>query len=651
MRSKLKSGIVGVSKALSALVALGGMASAGLAQTLIDLGIDPYWGTVTSTAEGINSDGTVVVGTTNLPNSAPMPFKWTLAGGLVNMSCGWYCSGAAVDATGNTFVGSATVGGGPAYLGGHWVGNTCATSLGSIAGQLSAGATAISADSLTVVGNAVFFNPLVGNYSRPWAWTQGGGMIQLPVPYAYGTAGTVNGVSANGGIVVGETGAVSYTGYYGQATYWDSTGYHQMGLMTGSASNSIAYATSSDGSVIVGNGDIAVSGFPFPTPGPRHAFRWTAVGGYEDLGLLSGAPAAGFTTARAVSSDGTVVVGEGTDGSGQRAWIWRNDFGMIRLDVFFAYLGINTTGWDFTECHGISADNTCLTGTGMHNGVQRAWVVRGLPVLCGPIVTFQPAPVTTCQGDNVCLLTTGFFPGFRRPSMQWRKRVGAHGGVMVPVANGDTGHFSFVTGADSDYFCIQNAQQADSGQYDCVISAGCNTVTINRVQVTVNTPPQMLIPVQLSQQVGSHGTATLTLLAVPGSGGGVLTYQWNKNNVPIFDGTSCGSTISGAQTPTLTISNCAGIDSGVYGCTVSGVCGPLASAGQVTVCAADVDDGSSTGTTDGAVTIDDVLYFLNLIEIGDPSADIDDGSATGTPDCGVTIDDLLYYLSVFEAGC
>ena len=32
-------------------------------------------------------------------------------------------------------------------------------------------------------------------------------------------------------------------------------------------------------------------------------------------------------------------------------------------------------------------------------------------------------------------------------------------------------------------------------------------------------------------------------------------------------------------------------------------------------------------------------------------ADLDDGSGTGTPDGGVTIDDLLYYLQRFEAGC
>ncbi len=68
-------------------------------------------------------------------------------------------------------------------------------------------------------------------------------------------------------------------------------------------------------------------------------------------------------------------------------------------------------------------------------------------------------------------------------------------------------------------------------------------------------------------------------------------------------------------------------------------------------CPPDVDDGSGTGTPDGGLTIDDLIYYLTIFENGDLAADFDDGSGTGTPDGGVTIDDLLYYLTIFEAGC
>lgn len=68
-------------------------------------------------------------------------------------------------------------------------------------------------------------------------------------------------------------------------------------------------------------------------------------------------------------------------------------------------------------------------------------------------------------------------------------------------------------------------------------------------------------------------------------------------------------------------------------------------------CPADVDDATGSGNADGGVTIDDLLYYLNMFELGTANADLDDGSGTGTPDSGVTIEDLLFYLNHFEAGC
>jgi hypothetical protein len=68
-------------------------------------------------------------------------------------------------------------------------------------------------------------------------------------------------------------------------------------------------------------------------------------------------------------------------------------------------------------------------------------------------------------------------------------------------------------------------------------------------------------------------------------------------------------------------------------------------------CPADVDDGSGSGIHDGAVTIDDLLYFLVQFEAGDVRADLDNGSGGGVRDGAVTIDDLLFFLAHFEGGC
>lgn len=68
-------------------------------------------------------------------------------------------------------------------------------------------------------------------------------------------------------------------------------------------------------------------------------------------------------------------------------------------------------------------------------------------------------------------------------------------------------------------------------------------------------------------------------------------------------------------------------------------------------CAADVDNGTGLGGPDGAVTIEDLLFFLAMFEASDPRADTDDGSGTGAPDGGITIEDLLQFLIRFDAGC
>jgi hypothetical protein len=68
-------------------------------------------------------------------------------------------------------------------------------------------------------------------------------------------------------------------------------------------------------------------------------------------------------------------------------------------------------------------------------------------------------------------------------------------------------------------------------------------------------------------------------------------------------------------------------------------------------CAADLDNGSGTGTPDNAVDISDLLYFLVQFEAGSVSVDLDNGTSTGTPDGGVDVNDLLYFLARFELGC
>lgn len=65
-----------------------------------------------------------------------------------------------------------------------------------------------------------------------------------------------------------------------------------------------------------------------------------------------------------------------------------------------------------------------------------------------------------------------------------------------------------------------------------------------------------------SQTVSSNTTATFTVVAY---GGGTLSYQWQKNLANLVN----GGRISGATSPTLTISAVDGTDAGTYRCIVT----------------------------------------------------------------------------------
>lgn len=73
--------------------------------------------------------------------------------------------------------------------------------------------------------------------------------------------------------------------------------------------------------------------------------------------------------------------------------------------------------------------------------------------------------------------------------------------------------------------------------------------------------------------------------------------------------------------------------------------------GSASGCIDDLDDGSGTGTPDGGITVDDLLYFLARYMEGSEEADLDDGNRLGVRDFGVTIDDLLFFLERFSQGC
>ncbi len=177
------------------------------------------------------------------------------------------------------------------------------------------------------------------------------------------------------------------------------------------------------------------------------------------------------------------------------------------------------------------------------------------------------------------------------------------------------------------------------------------------------TSPQVTSQPQPVNTCPAYGAQFL----VGASGSAPLSYQWQwqpageqfwvvlvngpninpATSLPVFHGLDAGTAHIFALPPYG-----AGVNGIHLRCVVSNACGNSTSNPVVlTVCVADIDDGTGTGACDLGVTIDDLIYYLGVFELGDVGADVDDGSGTGMPDGGVTIDDLIYYLTRFEAGC
>ncbi|QQS09860.1 MAG: immunoglobulin domain-containing protein [Phycisphaerales bacterium] len=234
-------------------------------------------------------------------------------------------------------------------------------------------------------------------------------------------------------------------------------------------------------------------------------------------------------------------------------------------------------------------------------------------------VTSDPSPVSACVGSiaSFVVVVSGDSPTF-----QWRKDG-------TPIG-----------GATSNTYSIAAVALADAGNYDCVVTNACGSDTSVAAALTVGEG----VSITADPQPATACTGMLASFSVSYSGSGA-TFQWRKDL----------SNISGANADTYTIAAVAPADAGNYDCVVTNACGTATSAAAAltvqTCCVADVDDGSGTGTPDGGVTVDDLLYYLTQFNAGSLVADVDDGSATGTPDGGVTVDDLLYYLTRFNAGC
>lgn len=178
-------------------------------------------------------------------------------------------------------------------------------------------------------------------------------------PASYGN-GKTSGVSADGTVAVG------WMNHWPseEAFRWtQASGITNLGFLPGHSGSS-AEGVSGNGTVVVG-----VSW----GNGISEAFRWTEADGMSSLGDLTGGTT--NSVALAANFNGSIIVGNGNSDVGQEAFIWDATNGMRSLKTVLESNGVNLSGWTLTSATDISADGTVIVGNGTNaSGQVEAWM-------------------------------------------------------------------------------------------------------------------------------------------------------------------------------------------------------------------------------------------------------------------------------------
>ena len=214
-----------------------------------------------------------------------------------------------------------------------------------------------------------------------------------------------------------------------------------LGTLSG-GSESRAYGVSTDGSVVVGYGNIA--------GGSSRAFRWTAGGGMADLGVLTGGS---YSFASGVSKDGTAVVGYGDNAGGSsRAFRWTAGGGMADLGVL--------TGGSYSYANGASTDGSVVVGKSNSSVGERAfrWTDAGGMADLGTLVggSFSSAEGVSADGFVVVGYSNSAAPGVR--AFRWTSAGG-----MADLGTHIGGSYSYAYGVSADGSVIVGYSDSTGG--------------------------------------------------------------------------------------------------------------------------------------------------------------------------------------------
>jgi probable HAF family extracellular repeat protein len=310
-------------------------------------------GAVSSAARAVSADGSVVIGYSN-SGVGMEAFRWTRRGGMVGLG---FPEAFAASADGSEVVGYHFVAGGAEPV--RWSLNGGLQGIGNITECVCGVGRGISADGSAIVGSCA---PGFAIEETAFYWTPTSGIARLePFPNAVGAE--AHAVSNDGDVVVG---VVHHEPSRRSAFRWTSKrGSVDLGALPGD-DESMAHAVSANGSVVVG----------ISWPSCR-SFRWSQETGMVDLGTL---PGGSHSCALGASADGSIIIGQCNGEFGPEAFVWDATHGMRGLRQLLmseAKLGGRVDEWKLRSATAVSRDGSTIVGNGINpSGNQEGWVAR-----------------------------------------------------------------------------------------------------------------------------------------------------------------------------------------------------------------------------------------------------------------------------------
>jgi uncharacterized membrane protein len=301
----------------------------------------------------VNTDGTIVTGTSYTPADDPVSFIWTRTTGDQTLLAADSARALAIRASGISGNGAVIVGtldpGGPINAF-RWTAAGKAVSLGTFPGGTFSTGESTNSDGTVVVGRS---SKASNGPDYPFRWVNNV-MSDIPGFSAPTAVGHAWDVSDNGTVVVGESDLaghrVPFRWTVGQANATN------LGVADGTA-----YAVSGNGLVVVGW---------LGTNSTLTPFRWTSG---TSVQTISGSAVGSSGQASDTSLDGSVVVGTSVVGP----WIWDATNGARPVTTVLNAAGIIYTGWSLTTVDGVSRDGKVLIGAGVPpSGPTRGWIAR-----------------------------------------------------------------------------------------------------------------------------------------------------------------------------------------------------------------------------------------------------------------------------------